>query len=414
LVATTTVTALAVFVGPLASAHAAKPVNVSCGETITADTKLANDLIDCPGDGIVIGADDITLDLNGHTVDGDGFGNEAEDCPGGECDAGIDITDRRRGVTIQNGSVAEFPSGISIERGSDQRLRQLSVARNGDGIDVFLAKDTVVTDSSVHENVFGIWVGRSDRIRIAGNSVSDFAELGGCGIELARSKHVLVTGNSVSASDPGAPIAGETCGVFVGFGSAHNQIERNSVSGNGFVGVIVGDGDNNDLTANHIFSNADAMIVHGDANIVSGNRISDAVGADNGSGFGIVLEAGQRNLLERNVVERTLQSGIRVGIDPSEPAQVHNLVRLNVVRDARVDGIFVDALASDTLLEGNRAEGAGDDGIGVESSSTTLTLNIANQNQDLGIEAVPGVIDGGGNRAAGNGNPLQCTNVLCG
>jgi hypothetical protein len=41
-------------------------------------------------------------------------------------------------------------------------------------------------------------------------------------------------------------------------------------------------------------------------------------------------------------------------------------------------------------------------------------MNIANQNQDLGIEAVPGVIDGGGNRAAGNGNPLQCTNVLCG
>jgi hypothetical protein len=29
----------------------------------------------------------------------------------------------------------------------------------------------------------------------------------------------------------------------------------------------------------------------------------------------------------------------------------------------------------------------------------------------LGIDAVPGVIDGGGNTTSGNGNPEQCTNV---
>lgn len=29
------------------------------------------------------------------------------------------------------------------------------------------------------------------------------------------------------------------------------------------------------------------------------------------------------------------------------------------------------------------------------------------------LEAVPGVTDGGGNRARGNGNPAQCTNVAC-
>jgi hypothetical protein len=34
-------------------------------------------------------------------------------------------------------------------------------------------------------------------------------------------------------------------------------------------------------------------------------------------------------------------------------------------------------------------------------------------NGDLGIEAVLGVIDGGGNRAHANGNPLQCVGVIC-
>ena len=58
--------------------------HVGCGDTITTDTTLESDLVDCPNDGIVIGADNITLDLNGHTIDGDGrrvdSGPEGEDC----------------------------------------------------------------------------------------------------------------------------------------------------------------------------------------------------------------------------------------------------------------------------------------------------------------------------------------------
>jgi hypothetical protein len=46
--------------------------HVTCGDVITTDTTLDSDLLDCPGHGIVIGAPGITLDLNGHTVDGDG------------------------------------------------------------------------------------------------------------------------------------------------------------------------------------------------------------------------------------------------------------------------------------------------------------------------------------------------------
>jgi hypothetical protein len=43
----------------------------------------------------------------------------------------------------------------------------------------------------------------------------------------------------------------------------------------------------------------------------------------------------------------------------------------------------------------------------------TLTGNRARRNHDLGIEAVFGVIDGGGNLASGNGDPLQCLSVTC-
>jgi hypothetical protein len=59
----------------------------------------------------------------------------------------------------------------------------------------------------------------------------------------------------------------------------------------------------------------------------------------------------------------------------------------------------------------NLAVRNGDDGIDINVASTILTRNLANHNHDLGIEAVPGVIDGGGNHAAGNGNSAQCTNI---
>jgi hypothetical protein len=54
----------------LAIAGPANAQTVSCGQVITANTRVANDLINCPGTGLVIVADSITLDLNGHLIDG--------------------------------------------------------------------------------------------------------------------------------------------------------------------------------------------------------------------------------------------------------------------------------------------------------------------------------------------------------
>jgi len=87
------------------------------------------------------------------------------------------------------------------------------------------------------------------------------------------------------------------------------------------------------------------------------------------------------------------------------------------VHAAGVDGIAIDGDHAgpvlDTLLEGNLVTAANDDGLDVDSPSTTLTGNLALHNGDLGIEAVAGVIEGGKNHAHGNGNPAQCVNITC-
>src|SRR5438309_12014566 len=53
------------------AAHAPPtPSALPCGTVITKDTTLQADITGCTGDGLVIGADHVTLDLNGHTVSG--------------------------------------------------------------------------------------------------------------------------------------------------------------------------------------------------------------------------------------------------------------------------------------------------------------------------------------------------------
>jgi hypothetical protein len=117
-------------------------------------------------------------------------------------------------------------------------------------------------------------------------------------------------------------------------------------------------------------------------------------------------------------VTGALADGIRVdSYEPETPPAVDNVIRGNFVRAATVDGIAVHTdgpgRVTGTVVRNNLVTLSGDDGIDVRSPMTTITRNGAFGNHDLGIAAVAGVTDGGGNRAAGNGNPAQCLNVVC-
>jgi len=138
---------------------------LACGDTITTDTRLTANLVDCRGAGLVIGADGVTLDLGGHTVDGDGAGD----------DVGVDVADHRR-VTIANGAVREFTEGVLVVGASEITIRRLTSADQGHaGITIDGSRGVVVTDDVMRGDGAGIVVARSDMVRVAANRVSDSA-----------------------------------------------------------------------------------------------------------------------------------------------------------------------------------------------------------------------------------------------
>jgi hypothetical protein len=141
-----------------------------------------------------------------------------------------------------------------------------------------------------------------------------------------------------------------------------------------------------------------------------------ATGRDDTAGVGIGLGGSVDSTVTGNIVNATGPGpapAIYVG-QAEEPTPPRNTrFTGNVATSTNKDGILVDTDSAGTVLLRNLTARNGDNGIEVRTPGTTVTLNIANANHNLGISAVPGVIDGGGNRAAGNGNPAQCTNIVC-
>lgn len=330
----------------MAWAPAALATHVSCGDTITTDTALDSDLTNCPGNGVVIGADGITLDLRGHTIDGP---------DGNDPFFGVDNTAGHDGVVVRNGEIRDFFQPVRLENADRNLLEDLTGTGSFQLVD---SSDNVIQRNS---GAFQVFLQEdSDRNLIVRNSIVDGGDI--------RLGGPFPTG---PMQDDNVIERNVSTGLFVGV----------SLSGSAFRTRV----ERNDVTATSEL--ASPMVIAGSRSFVANNRVR-------GGEFGIFLGG---------FVDST------------------TLLR-NDVSGALLDGIAI-VNSSNTLLDGNSSVDNGDDGIDVGPScpqphctpptGVTLTKNTGDYNVDLGIEADPGVTDGGGNKAKGNGNQLQCVGVVC-
>jgi hypothetical protein len=98
---------LVVFVSLAFPASNVQADQAGCGQVLTGNITLTNDLLACAGDGLVIGAGGITVNLNGHVVQGTGLG------------VGVRNTGHHD-VTIRNGTVRNFDHGVRLQAGTQR------------------------------------------------------------------------------------------------------------------------------------------------------------------------------------------------------------------------------------------------------------------------------------------------------
>lgn len=363
----------------------------SCGQVVTESVTLTGDVAGCLGDGLVVGADGITIDLAGHSVTAAGPAL----CDGG-C-IGIDNRAGHDGVQIVNGTVSGFGRGVVFDDGDGGTLSNLTVRHGGNygepgtAVRLHSSDRTSIDRLSAIGGDPAVVLSDSDE-----NTLTRSDVLGGVSIRVGDALWITdgsdgnrVHDTTIDGEHRGFSVSGSDntltnvraygYGGNVLMGSSRTRVGRSVLNGGQGTGLeMVG---------------ANATLV--DRNEISGwapLRVHDSVGTEVvrnhvTSGFpdlaNIAVDAGDGTTLRRNVVEGSL------------------------------DGIFVSSSAGHVLVVGNRATRALDDGIDVRAPGTVIRANSANDNGDLGIEAVQGAIDGGGNRAVGNGNPQQCVGVRC-
>ena len=362
----------------LGGGKAAAVQQVTCGDTITTDTTLHHNLVNCPNNGIIIGADNITLDLNYHTVDGDGRLTPGCNPETQFCDEGV-VNLRHDGVTVAHGSVREFAFGADAGRVRHVRFLGISTSRNlFFGMAIFGSARSVIRNGSSSRNIppegDGIGVFGCKHIRVVHNKIRHNP---GPGIHVADSNENLIKRNVFSRNSPGILLGADR------FEADRNEIRRNRVRRGG--GIFVGPGSRN---------------------VIARNRVSRASES-------IRVEKGRGNLVIRNVVVGARGAGIRLGIQRPSIGGANNVVSRNQVKRSGDDGFLVNKKDQHSLLKRNVAVGAADDGFDVRSRTAKLTGNRAVRNRDFGIAARRGVIDGGGNVARHNGDRRQCTNIAC-
>lgn len=333
---------------------------VDCGDTVTASVTLDHDLVECDGPGLVVAADGVTIDLAGHTIDGDEG-----------ADSGIVTLVDRKNLTVKGpGVIRGFSGGIVV---------------GGASLKVLNVTFTALTDTAIN-------VGPCPNSLVAGNV---FADVAGA-LDFAAGGGKVVVKDNVAARLAIGIVIGDAAGAV---------ITNNVVADVRSASAIIVAGPGAVVTGNRVARAAEHGIL---ANAVTNGKIvGNVVTATVGSG--VVLGETQTTRVERNVVSAAgdFAIGIRDAVSDG------NRFRRNRVLGGGAVGIFVPAGAGLNVIEGNVVEGTVLEGVRVEQAGTVLKKNRADANGAAGIVAVTGTIDGGGNRGRGNAGPVQCDGVFC-
>jgi len=183
------------------------------------------------------------------------------------------------------------------------------------------------------------------------------------------------------------------------------NVVRDSYTTDGDTGLVVR-GEDNRVLRNYAFGfDGEGIDVRGPRNRVIGNTGESFISA------GIRVSEFTDVLLKDNVGSSGVGDGIAL-VDGSG-----GVVEKNVAND-NDSSVGIAVLADNLLIRKNEASRNDRHGIAVFGTGNTIRQNVANDNnpEDLsvyGIYAVAGNLDGGGNRASGNGAPQQCFGVLC-
>lgn len=423
----------------------AAPPPLGCASVIMVSTTLRSNVGPCTTDGLIVGASNVKLNLDGHKV----FGAVT---PGGGA-AGQNAGVRFRtvsGAQVTNGEVTGFSVGVRIDGGSRNVVREVYAHDNigpmggddnGDGISAWNSgNNTILSNRVVHNGPFsgialvtGYYGPNDPPITAAGNVIADnevrdnytiiCTSIAGC---LPRDPN---TGERVPESGRVArgfqTSADDNNGIRVdGPNEVNTIVKGNVVTGSAGNGILVLPSCHNTLgppPAGGVRCLGDV----GNINILIKDNQSDHNGYGRGEGSGINLFSMEIHediqsviqpsyeTVARNTARFNLTDGIelttRCGAmdEPLRCAAHHNTLFSNVASDNRRNGITLEGFTSKNTVSQNTVNRNGNAGIelqlvtdfmvdppmpapGTGAFDNRISQNEGKNNMVDGVDATPG------------------------
>ncbi len=280
----------------------------SKGTPITIDCNIGPTPIDNPGTyrlvtsvsncqasaAIEINASNVTLDLGGRTIDGDGG------------DFGISVGSGRTNVVVQNGTVTDWLAGVVI-LGAGSVARRIVARNNAIGV---AADEGAAVDRSVSvANATGVNLTGDGstvmRSTIAGNTANGVTSTGGK-VRVLANKIIGNAGDGTNTSD-GSLVRGNF--VLGNFGDGivatkDGRVEKNRLIANEGYGISLGSG--NAVVRNVARGNGITGIIAGNQTTTVGNVTTGNIGG---------INVGNGSRIKENVAIGNIFTGIMTGND---------------------------------------------------------------------------------------------------
>ena len=290
------------------------PPNCNCGK-LRHDCILANDLTTEEDTCVTIGAENITIDCEGHSItrmtkagydDGDVFG--------------ITVSDLQ-GMTIQNCSISNFTVGIYGSDTNYSNITSNNVSDCIEGIYLSESQDNTISENFASNNDdSGIVLESSMNNTLLGNDVLN----NDVGIELYESDYNTLTDNTANHN-------GEA-GIIVVYYSRFNNLTGSNTHYNGLNGIwVVFGSSGNSLTANNASFNGENGI---EIMYWSTDTVLTANNAYNNNASGVLFYASDSSYLDTNTFIDNVQSGI------SSRQNSHENIVANSTISSAVSGSF--------------------------------------------------------------------------
>ncbi len=216
----------------------------SCGQIVTEDVTLTSDLECGLGDGLIVGASGITINLNGYSITSSDETGSEDPSMNYDGSSGILVANADNVDISGLGEISGFDEGVTFMGSSGGVVADVQLANNGIGVLMSGSEETDVSRNTMTNNGIALICDSSNHGAIAFNQVVANLEQGmlllGCDTNVVAANNMFGNGEN---------------GIYLDIMSNTNTIDFNTVFGHEVADLNNDDGRSTNVNQNSFGEN---------------------------------------------------------------------------------------------------------------------------------------------------------------